>query len=228
MKKKIKLLSIGAAVMLLLLSAQAVAAVGGTPPDLTQQLKAYLRNYERERIKIHTYLESMGGNVPPTLPPEIQSAIFTLVQAMTPILSSYMVGIVTPGINGYWITSPPPSYTGYCISVAQGVVAFFDFMFTIGGDRIDPVDIIIAVETLFILSGDFIPLNVLGGLGWLLGVHWNTFTPWISSEESWNDFGLVWYFRKSVLIPWWGYEQWVQPDNFTPGWKYPQYTWVSG
>jgi hypothetical protein len=229
MKKKLIFFSVGASVMLLLLSAQAIMA--DNPPTIGEQLSTYMQTYASQRAQLLAYLQSLNGTLPAFIPLGIQSIISTLSTALTPILQQYAAGGVFSGVTGYWYTSPPPDqdHMGYCIALASGWTALLALFVYLGATPADVVAFVNAV--MLLLYSISIPALALLAFGILIAAHWsgpNGFHDWILNAGQWNAYGLVWYFFIwKTLIPY-SYSHDPQPQRFTPFWKYPNLHWVSG
>jgi len=190
-KKNLAIFSIVAAVMLLLLSAQAIMA--DTPPTIGEQLSNYMQTYASQRAQLLAYLQSLNGTLPAVIPLGIQSIISTLSAALTPILQQYAAGGIFPGVTGYWYTGPPPDsdHMGYCIALASGWTALLAFFVYLGAT---PADVVAFVNAVMLLYGITIPTNVLLAFGILITAHWNGpngFHDWILNAGQWNNYGLV-------------------------------------
>jgi hypothetical protein len=240
MGKKIKLISIGAAVMLLALTAQSVVAEGEIPESLKKDLYQFQDDYATELKEFRDYVASLNGSAPPAnLPAEISATMATLANAMEAILEPYIVQSVGPGVLNYWRSSqsghpdnpwamPRWFYNGYCISLNLfwSLVVWFFVVFADGG----PYDWDAADLAIFLMAcpGVHISGDICIKLTQIFAVHWTEFFDWLSEMDNWGTYGIAWYFFIPVghLVILSLYEQYGQPLNFAPSWKHPEFTWI--
>jgi hypothetical protein len=130
MKKKNIIFSIGAAVLLVVLSFSCMVTAGGSdrvPPELKRQVDQFITDHNSELSTLDRYLSGLQADTP--APPEILALVNSLSEEMREIYTPYMEQGQQPwhGITSYWKTSngvqinPPRTwhYWGHCITLSQ-------------------------------------------------------------------------------------------------------------
>jgi hypothetical protein len=235
MKKKYIVFSMGAAVMLLLLSVQSVIATPDIPSDLEQQLKDFQQAHASEIATLEKYLESQVGKVPvATLSAQIQTLMISLTQAMNTIIGPY-IRTPSPGVNGFWKTFLPghPNndecnplwfYNGVCLALNK----FWTNVAAYGVLVLNWLPATLVVLFLCLLPGIGAVIGAI--LGILLFLFWPVILAWLIDYVNWNDYGSVNYvfwpkdhpLRFSPKP-----ELYAQEPNFPgPSWKHPELWWI--
>jgi|GEM_PF-6261553 len=238
MKKKVMIFSIGAAVLMILLSFTSMVAASAIPIELQTQIDQFKANHAGDLRTINTYLYSLTGE--DNTPSNILALITTLSAEMQRIFTPYLQP-QSPTYHGYtslWQTlngltinplHPNWHYWGHCLTINQ----FWTYVFIsliLGGGAIA------ALVLLFLISLiPWIGLPLAKKIVNAIINHLDEIITWCQDVYQNNQYGIALYVFDPAEASSWIYNilyyckqpsrPWASPNEMLPPGIYQQYIW---